>query len=311
MSDSIVAPLVSVLVPLYNHARFVNRCLDSVLEDGYSRVEIIIIDDGSKDDSAALAQQWFDRQDTPQIERFELGTRPNKGVTRTLNELIHKAQGDYLVFLASDDYLLPGGITARLEYLLSHPSKLAVFGDCVVVNDSGVQIHGSGIADLFGGRRERMLKDDLLALELIFNWCVPGPVFMADRRAFEMVGGYDEMLLVEDWDMYLRLAAREVLGFVNRPVAAYRIHGSNVSLNKKRTVALLQSMLETALKHAQSFTGITRLRLLHHVYQQKSAIARGEGDLVKRWYNRRVAKLLSWITDYLYSRMLKRRGMKS
>lgn len=102
------APLVSVLVPLYNHARYVNRCLDSVLEDGYSRVEIIIIDDGSKDDSAALAQKWFEKQDSLPIERFELESRPNKGVTRSLNELITKARGDYLILLASDDYLLPG-----------------------------------------------------------------------------------------------------------------------------------------------------------------------------------------------------------
>jgi glycosyltransferase involved in cell wall biosynthesis len=283
-------PLVSVLVPLYNHARYVRRCLDSILEDGYPRVEILVLDDGSKDDSAALAGGWFEDQEPARIEYFELTSRPNAGVTRTVNELIAKARGDYLVLLASDDYLLPGGISARLEYLQSHPDKLAVFSDCIVVDGSGTKTHESGIG-LYRGHPENLKNADLLAVELIFNWCVPGPGFMAHRGLFERVGLYDESLAVEDWDMYLRILARGLLGFLPRPSAAYRWHGNNSVANRAMTLAHYDSLMRTAGNHRRSFQGILRFGMLYKYYLLRQDVAVLRGAFLGR-SKRRIYKLL-------------------
>jgi glycosyltransferase involved in cell wall biosynthesis len=297
-------PLVSVLVPIYNHARYVKHCLDSVLEDGYPRLEIIIIDDGSQDDSAALAQQWFNGQAPLLIERFMLDSRPNKGVTRTLNELVGKARGEYIILLASDDYLLPGGIAARLEYLRLHPVKLAVFGDCIVVDDGGNKTHDSGIIDLYGGHSECLENDDLRALELIFNWCVTGPGFMARKELFDQVGLYDETLIVEDWDMYLRIAARGLLGFIPQPVSAYRYHGGNSVVNETVKVAQLSSLMRTAWKNHHAFRGLLRLGLLYKYFYLKQYIAVLQRHPLRKHINRRICKLLYRFSLHRYKKII-------
>lgn len=294
MNIPVAAPLVSVLIPLYNHANYIDRCLDSVLEDGYPRLEIIIIDDGSKDESVNVAQQWHERQHPERLERFELQSRSNKGVTRTVNELIAKASGDYLVMLASDDFLLPGGIEARLQYLQAHPDKLAVFGDCIVVDDGNSKTHDSGIVDLHRGHIECLMKDDLLALELIFNWCVTGPGFMARRDLYDQIGLYDESLAVEDWDMYLRIAARDLLGFTASPVAAYRYHGGNSILNKSTKAAHFDSLMRTAWKNHYFFQGLRRYGLLYKYFKYKKDLAALRGHILTRVVSHILYKLLYW-----------------
>lgn len=297
------SPLVSVLVPLYNHARYISRCLDSVLEDGYPNIEIIIIDDGSKDDSAALVHQWFTKHSAA-LERFEFESRQNKGVTRTLNELIRKSRGEYLVMLASDDYLLPGGIYARLEYLRQYPAKLAVFGDCTVVDANGSKTHDSGISDLYNGHPECLVHEELLPLELIFKWCVPGPVFMARKELYDQIGLYDESLTVEDWDMYLRIAARGQLGFITTPVAAYRYHGGNSVLNDTMKTAQLDSLLRTAEKNIRAFRGVQRFSLLYKYFKLKKDMAAVQGHIMTGLVCRIAYKLLYWVSFRNYKKLI-------
>jgi len=276
-----------------------------VLEDGYPRIEIVIIDDGSKDDSAAIAWRWYEEgEDRPQIERFELESQSNMGLTRTLNKLVSKARGEYLILLASDDYLLPGGIALRLEYLRLHPQKLAVFGDCIVVDDSDVKTRESGIVDLYGGHIQCLVNDDLLALELIFNWCVTGPGFMARRELYDQIGLYDESLAVEDWDMYLRVAAPGLLGFIPGPVAAYRYHGGNTVLNESRRIAQLDSLMRTAWKNNRAFQGVQRFGLLYKHFKLKEDMAGLQGRTINGYINRKICKLLYRVSVRPYKKII-------
>jgi glycosyltransferase involved in cell wall biosynthesis len=183
-----VSPLVSIIIPLYNHARYIERCLDSIADDAYPNTEIIMIDDGSRDDSHAVVERWRESRGTAFHGEFCFIRRENRGVTRTLNELVSRASGEFVAVLASDDYLLPGGIAARVEYLRAHPEKMAVFADCTVVDEHEVCLHASGLSDIYGAQKEYLANDELLPYELIINWCVPGPVFMARRELYDLVG---------------------------------------------------------------------------------------------------------------------------
>jgi alpha-1,6-rhamnosyltransferase len=257
-----VSPLVSIIIPLYNHARYIERCLDSIADDAYPGTEIIMIDDGSRDDSHAVVERWSENRGAAFHGEFRFIRRENRGVTRTLNELVSLASGEYVAVLASDDYLLPGGISARVEYLRAHPEKMAVFADCTVVDDHGVGLHASGLADIYGAQKEFLANDELLPYELIINWCVPGPVFMARRELYDLVGTYDETLAIEDWDFYLRLLARNLLGFVDFPVAAYRLHSGSSLKDRERSVILQQNLVRTVTKNLDAFTGLKRFLLL-------------------------------------------------
>jgi hypothetical protein len=202
------------------------------------------------------------------------------------------ARGEYVALLASDDFLLPGGIQARLEYLQTHPDKLAVFSDCIVVDGDGNVTHTSGINDLYHGHTGYLLHDELLPLELILNWSVPGPAFMARRELYRQVGLYDESLTVEDWDMYLRIASRGMLGFIPEPVAAYRFHGGNSVLDDSRRLAQLDSLMRTARKNAGLFTGAERDGLLSRYFFMKHEMFIIRKQPLKRFIFRKIYKIL-------------------
>ncbi|APP81107.1 glycosyltransferase family 2 protein [Xanthomonas hortorum pv. vitians] len=224
-------PLVSVLIPAYNHARFVQRCLDSVLEDPYPCKEIVIIDDGSSDATGEKIAQWIATHGHRLPVQFV--QRDNRGVAATLNELALRARGDYLRIVASDDYLIPGGIKVQVGYLKRNPSKLAVIGDACVVDREGRRLHESAMRDLHRVNKKLYLSENGIRRAVISNWAVSGAVLMLRRNAFDAGMIWDETLRIEDWDLFLRLVARDALAFMDVTVCAYRLHGENVSKTRE------------------------------------------------------------------------------
>jgi glycosyltransferase involved in cell wall biosynthesis len=226
------APLVSVLIPAFNHEQFVQRCLDSVLDEPYPCKEIIIIDDGSTDQTAARIDQWIasHRADIP----VRYLCRPNRGVAATLNELVALARGQFVRLGASDDWLLAGGLQAQVDYLLGHPHKAAVIGDACVVDQHGRLQHASAMRDLHGVDKARYLSESGIGAAVIGHWAVSGAVTLLRRDACLGTAGWNPSLAIEDWDFYLRLVARHALGFIDVPVCAYRLHGANLSKTRER-----------------------------------------------------------------------------
>ncbi|NHF68292.1 glycosyltransferase [Xanthomonas hortorum] len=246
-------PLVSVLIPAYNHARFVQRCLDSVLDDPYPCKEIVIIDDGSSDATGEKIAQWIATHGHRLPVQFV--QRDNRGVAATLNELALRARGDYLRLGASDDYLLAGGLDAQVRYLRAHPQKLAVIGDACVVDQHGQLLHGSAMRDLHRVDTDLYRSEPGIRRAVIQQWAVSGAVALLRRSAFDARTGWDESLRIEDWDFFLRLAARNALGFVDVPVCAYRLHGNNLSktANVRARIANLSESRQVALRCAELF----------------------------------------------------------
>jgi len=220
-------PLVSILIPAFNHERFIERCLDSVLEDPYPAKELVIIDDGSTDGTAARIDAWIarHRHEIP----VEYVQRDNRGIAATLNELAARARGEFLRLGASDDYLLPGGLAAMVDYLSAHARKWAVIGDSVVVDQDGRKLHESGMRDLHRADKRLYASDEGIRLAVITQWAIGGPVALVRKRALETVAGWSESLRIDDWDFFLRLAAHDAIGFIDVNVCAYRIHGTNLS----------------------------------------------------------------------------------
>jgi glycosyltransferase involved in cell wall biosynthesis len=236
VSKGTAAPLVSVLIPAFNHERFVRRCLDSVLEDPYPAKELIIIDDGSTDRTGARIADWVATHcmDIP----IEYVQRENRGIAATLNELAARANGEFLRPGASDDYLLPGGLDAQVRYLQEHPDKGAVIGDSVVVDQNDRKLHDSGMCDLHGADKSLYRSDDGIRRAVIRQWAIGGPVALIRKSALDTVDRWSEGLRIEDWDLFLRLAARDALGFVDVSVCAYRMHDANLSRTRHRETRL-------------------------------------------------------------------------
>jgi glycosyltransferase involved in cell wall biosynthesis len=253
-------PLVSVLIPVYNHARYVRQCLDSLLTEGWPNLEVLIIDDGSTDDSFEVVQAW--RAEHPgAFARFDLTKQENLGITRTLNRLVAKASGEFITLVASDDSLLREGIKKRLELLLSNTSLLGVIGDSHLMNDESHVYHESGTVGYAGRGTEVFRSSKSMALELIIRWWMPGPILLLRKDAFDSITGvglYDETLSFEDRDFYLRLLARRALGFVPFPVANYRFVPGMTKYSDDRFASLIADEASVDRKHYNKFQGVER-----------------------------------------------------
>jgi len=252
-------PLVSVIVPAYDHERYVAAALDSVRDEGYPNLEIVLIDDGSTDGTWDIVQAW-QRANASQVP-MRLQRQENAGLTTTLNRLLDMAAGEYVTMLASDDRLVTGGIEARVRFLQRHPTRHAVIGNARVIDGDGRVLRQKAVADGNDSATRRLARDP--AGQIIENFAIPGPVLLYRARAVLAIGGYLEGQQLEDWDLYLRLAARDWLGFVDRPVADYREHEANTVRRPELRGSLARELARTAFRRRKLFRGRLYVALLH------------------------------------------------
>lgn len=291
-------PRVSVIIGVYNHERYVMECLDSIPGTSYSNLEMIVMNDCSSDASHEVVQAWIKAH--PTLPIVYITHEQNLGLTRTLNEAITLATGEYICLIAADDVMLPNGIIDRLEYLQQHPNKLAVFADCHVIDEHSARIYDSGIEQLFpemGMRKQFLRVEKLLAYSIVFHWAMPGPVFMCHRSLFDLMGRYDESLLVEDWDMYIRAATAGKLGFCDTYVANYRVHQQSMMRQNRVTRQFQPSITRTIEKHLRTTRGLIHLRL----YAIRVSIAYDAEQ--RRWYKAGLwvhHKILLTLSNRLY-----------
>ena len=252
-------PLVSIRIAAYNHEKYILDTLNSVLNDTYPNKELVIIDDGSEDATAILIEEWIKQNNTEIFIQYK--TRENRGLTVTINELLAMCNGEYICGVASDDYLLDKGILKRVQYLLEHPHKMAVFSDCQMVDKNNNIIYQSTLKEYYHVNISNYNKDEDLKNEIISNWAIPGPVLMVNRKLYDVYKiNYNQKLLVEDWDMYLKLVSKNLLGFVEYSVSTYRIHDSNISI--KYPNKIIYNRIKTIFYNLSYFYMKDRIRLL-------------------------------------------------
>ncbi len=245
-------PLVSILIPYYNHKQYVGQTLDGILNDTYPNKEIVIINDGSTDTDISVINDWIERNSSKLPINFI--SRANKGITKTFNELARTSKGEYIIFCASDDYLINNTISDRVSILEKNQEKMVLIADTSVVDGNSKPIHKSSIGEwLKYSNKENYFSDDGLKYEIINRWSLTGPCSMMNKKLFIESGGYDETLLLEDWDFYLRAAANNSILYYDQQVAAYRLDGNNFTSSSNKNFKLLKSLYLTANKNYKLF----------------------------------------------------------
>ena len=127
-------PLVSVVITCYNHEKFVQDSIQSVIDQTYQNIELIIIDDGSKDGSVEKIKEMLPACQERFI-RFEFRHRPNKGLSETLNEALEWCEGEYYSAIASDDMMLPEKIIIQINYMIKNKKCNALFGGYKLIDN--------------------------------------------------------------------------------------------------------------------------------------------------------------------------------
>jgi len=203
-----VEPLVSVVIPAYNHAGYVEQAVRSILEQDYARVELIVLDDGSTDKTREILKR------TPGAFHWE--THANMGQAQTLNKGWRMARGEILAYLGADDTLSPGAIAASVFALAANTDAVATYCDFELMDPSSRTVRVVH-APAYDYKR--------LVAELE---CAPGPGAFFRRRAWEQAGPWSPALRqMPDYDFWLRLGLVGRFVHIDRVLARLRVHDAS------------------------------------------------------------------------------------
>ena len=238
-------PLVSVVIPCYNHENFVQDSIQSVIDQTYQNIELIIIDDGSKDGSVEKIQEMIPACQE-RFVRFEFRYRPNKGLSGTLNEALEWCEGIYFSALSSDDYYHKDKIFFQANYLQNNNDKKFCITKSFVVDDLNNVLNDQTLRYNLGLNENIQFND-------IFTFKVHLPVTGMYSLSFiaEELNGFDSSLSAEDYDINLRILEKTNIGLIDQKLYFYR---SPAALGQDRIrmpmrIDVSESHLLTILKY--------------------------------------------------------------
>lgn len=209
-------PLVSIVVPAYNHATYLGQTIRSVLEQDYPRIELIVIDDGSTDNTVEILRGFGNA--------FLWESQPNMGQALALNRGWSIARGEILSYLSADDRLLPGAVSAAVETLDANRDIVLTYCDFNIVDH-----------DLRVMRHVRTAEFSYLDM-VVNTSCTPGPGVFFRREAYNATGGWDPRFRqMPDFDYWLRLGLRGPFLRIRRTLAEFRTHGTSQTASRTST----------------------------------------------------------------------------
>lgn len=205
---------VSVIIPTYNSARFLVEAIDSALAQTFKDIEVLVIDDGSTDETASLVRKYG-----PPVRYIR---QENRGVAGARNRGIEESRGKYVAFLDADDTWFPHKIERQVAALGKCREYRACYSEFLIVDSD---LNPIGISH--STRSGLAIEDLLLRGNVIGSVCV-----VCERALFESAGGFDASLSqCADWDMWLRLAVLTEFLYLDEPLMTYRQHDANMSHN--------------------------------------------------------------------------------
>jgi glycosyltransferase involved in cell wall biosynthesis len=219
---------VSVVVPSYNHAAFVEDALASALAQSRPALEVVVVDDGSTDATAARVQAFAARH--PGCVRVI--AREHRGASATINEAVRLARGDWIAVLNSDDRYTPDRLAAMVDAVVGTGASWG-FSRCRAVGADGVAIApGQSLqADVQRRRLDEIGLHDTLGFAILaHNVATSTGTLLFARDLFDRLGGFRDFRYVHDWDFCLRATLEAEPAYVARELYDYRLHGANTIL---------------------------------------------------------------------------------
>lgn len=207
-------PKVSIIIPVYNQETYIKECLESVLNQDYENFEVIVIDDGSTDNTPKILIEFG--------EKIKYARQKNQGPSIALNNGLRLAEGSLIGWLGSDDVYLPGAIKLRVKKLQEDPSIALVYTDYVMIDSTGNEL--KTIKCPFPAHEQ-------FAKALLADNFINGSTVLMRRECYGKVELYDTTLKASmDGDMWFRLlGARYQFGHIAIPLVKYRVHQTNIS----------------------------------------------------------------------------------
>jgi glycosyltransferase involved in cell wall biosynthesis len=287
-SQAEAAPLVSVVIPCYKQAHFLGEAIESVLAQSYPHFEIIVVDDGSPDNTSEVAARYA---------RVRCIRQDNQGLAGARNTGIRESKGSYLVFLDADDRLLPDALKVGVECLKARPECAFVSGLYRFIAADGSPL--PPIRDLPCPDKEQYME------MLRGDYIITPAVIMHRRSVFEVVGGFDSSVnAAADYDLCLRVARKFPVYCHGEVIIEYRLHASNMTLDSVLMLNATLDVLHSQWRHTKGnkpykeaikkgirvskdhYGGQLAYRMLAHAQKREWKNALRDMLLVLRYYPR-------------------------
>lgn len=227
-------PLVSVIIPVYNGEKFIAECLESVYAQTWHPLEVIIVDDGSTDNSLAIVEQL------PGEKRIIC--QNNLDVSAARNTGVRQSNGDFIAFLDQDDVWLPDKLNKQMDIFKQYPEIDLVFTDLIKFYESGKEHHARDKHKL----ALKLNHNNLFSTLIRKNLLMPSEV-VVKKASFNIAGGFDENFRTcGDYEMWLRMAGLGMkFHYIPEVLLKYRQHGSNAA---KNTEIMFQDRINAVTK---------------------------------------------------------------
>ncbi len=245
-------PLISVIIPTFNNEKTISETIETVLSQTFSDFELIIINDGSSDSTLDVVNSIND-------PRIEVYSYPNSGVSASRNRGIARARGEFIAFLDADDLWTKDKLKVQLKALQNNPQAGVAYSwvDSIDENNNYLRMSSCCTA-----------KGDVYEILLRGNFLVSGSNPMIRSQAIKEVGGFDSSLThAEDWDLYLKLAARYHFVVIPVPQVLYRISTNSASTNVYKTEAGALQVIKQAFSQAPTNLQPIKMESVGNLYK--------------------------------------------
>ena len=241
-------PLVSVLIPAYNHENYIQETIESIINQTYPNIELIILDDGSKDKTWEKITELKPKCENRFVKSY-FETKQNEGTCITLNKLLKLSSGEFVYIIASDDLAKPQAIEKEVKFLQNNPDYALAVGDNEYVDSMGKQIFRTQKAFTSNIKNAKyktvkeflssklkidFLSDDFGSYKTLYkeNYIPNG--YLIRKNIFETIGNFTKNAPLEDFWLMLQISKYKKMKYIDEILFSYRIHDTNTIGNSTR-----------------------------------------------------------------------------
>lgn len=225
-----MSPLVTVYITNYNYGLYIESAIQSVLNQVYKNIEVLIIDDGSTDNSREIIEKYRS------VENIEIIYQKNKGLNATNNVALKIARGKYIMRLDADDYLELSAVAIMTAILEADPELGLVFPDYYYVDANG---------NVTGQERRHHFDDEVS----LYDQPAHGACTLIRTEFLRNLGGYDESFTCQDgYELWIKFVSFHKVTNISRPLFSYRRHGNNLTTNEKRILDTRKAIKSSFVK---------------------------------------------------------------
>jgi glycosyltransferase involved in cell wall biosynthesis len=256
-----MTPLISVIIPTYNSAKYLPETLESVLKQTFKDFEIIVVDDGSSDHTPDVIK--------PYLDRVKYVQKSNGGPASARNLGLTHAKGEFVAFLDADDIWNSKKLEQQIKIMQSMPE--------VGIVHTGVQVIDADGQEVLLNHKDRKDSKTYSFMDLFNKNKIATSSVLVRAECFKKVGAFDEnpeIISLEDYDLWLRIAAQYKIYFLAEPLLEYRIHNQGISQNIQRSYRAEEKVvLDNAKRFNQKFPYIRKIlsKRLSQIYYECGA----------------------------------------